>query len=208
MSEPDSVPRARAVRATCSPKFQASVQTSRSSGEVPSHQTTGRYERARHRRTARSPIPSKVLYILLLLCFVCGSAAAGVYDQRRATRKGELLVDRSDPPEPRMRVLPRAASDGDATSSARQTITFSVASSATTLTIPSTTAQTATSAAATASSSALPQPFDTSLGSNFTNSNCPTFFDRFLGNSTFQSCLPFSLLLEVDAPMKFKTYQS
>ncbi|MCJ1316640.1 hypothetical protein MMC15_001961 [Xylographa vitiligo] len=42
----------------------------------------------------------------------------------------------------------------------------------------------------------LPRPFDTSLGSNFTSSSCPAFFDSFLNNATFGSCLPFSLLLQ------------
>ncbi|MCJ1283709.1 hypothetical protein MMC26_003040 [Xylographa opegraphella] len=43
----------------------------------------------------------------------------------------------------------------------------------------------------------LPKPFDSSLGSNFTSSSCPAFFDSFLKNATFTSCLPFSLLLQV-----------
>lgn len=42
----------------------------------------------------------------------------------------------------------------------------------------------------------LPSPFDTSLGNNFTDSSCPTFFTTFLKNATFQSCLPMSLLLQ------------
>lgn len=44
--------------------------------------------------------------------------------------------------------------------------------------------------------SGLPEPFDTSLGSNFTNPNCPNYFTKFLNNATFQSCLPISLLLQ------------
>ncbi|ETN36893.1 uncharacterized protein HMPREF1541_07880 [Cyphellophora europaea CBS 101466] len=43
---------------------------------------------------------------------------------------------------------------------------------------------------------ALPAPFDTSLGSNFTASTCPTFFNSFLTNSTFSQCTPLSLLLQ------------
>lgn len=42
----------------------------------------------------------------------------------------------------------------------------------------------------------LPSPFDTSLGSNFTDSTCPTYFSTFLSDSTFLSCLPMSLLLQ------------
>lgn len=42
----------------------------------------------------------------------------------------------------------------------------------------------------------LPVPFDTSLGSNFTDSACPDYFTKFLADPTFQSCLPMSLLLQ------------
>ncbi|KAF2087712.1 hypothetical protein K490DRAFT_56800 [Saccharata proteae CBS 121410] len=48
-------------------------------------------------------------------------------------------------------------------------------------------------------STSLPQPFDTSLGSNFTSPGCPTFFNDFLANSTFQSCVPLSLLLQTSS---------
>lgn len=44
--------------------------------------------------------------------------------------------------------------------------------------------------------SGLPVPFDTSLGSNFTNTACPAYFQKFLADSTFQACLPVSLLLQ------------
>ena len=55
---------------------------------------------------------------------------------------------------------------------------------------------TSTSGSASNSVSVLPRPFDTSLGSNFTDTTCPTFFQRFLNDVTFQSCLPVSLLLQ------------
>jgi len=42
----------------------------------------------------------------------------------------------------------------------------------------------------------LPEPFDTSLGSNFSSNSCPNYFTKFLSNDTFQSCLPVSLLLQ------------
>lgn len=42
----------------------------------------------------------------------------------------------------------------------------------------------------------LPLPFDTSLGSNFTETTCPDYFSKFLTDSTFLSCLPVSLLLQ------------
>ncbi|KAG5302946.1 hypothetical protein I7I50_02578 [Histoplasma capsulatum G186AR] len=42
----------------------------------------------------------------------------------------------------------------------------------------------------------FPSPFDSNLGSNFTGPACEGFFHSFLGNSTFQNCLPLSLLIE------------
>ncbi|GAA5944551.1 hypothetical protein JCM1841_001032 [Sporobolomyces salmonicolor] len=41
----------------------------------------------------------------------------------------------------------------------------------------------------------LPQAFDTTLGTNFTSTACPSFFETFLADPTFISCAPFSLLL-------------
>lgn len=48
----------------------------------------------------------------------------------------------------------------------------------------------------TSSTAGLPSPFDTSIGNNFTQTSCTTFFTSFLNNGTFQSCLPISLLLQ------------
>lgn len=42
----------------------------------------------------------------------------------------------------------------------------------------------------------LPVPFDTSIGSNFTDPACPQYFSKFLADPTFLSCLPMSLLLQ------------
>jgi len=44
-------------------------------------------------------------------------------------------------------------------------------------------------------SGSQPQPFDTNVGNNFTQPSCQTFFNDFLSNQQFQSCIPFSLLL-------------
>ncbi|KAL8972067.1 MAG: hypothetical protein Q9183_000739 [Haloplaca sp. 2 TL-2023] len=46
------------------------------------------------------------------------------------------------------------------------------------------------------STSTLPRPFDTGLGNNYTQPNCPVFINSFIRNETFTSCLPFSLLLQ------------
>jgi hypothetical protein len=53
--------------------------------------------------------------------------------------------------------------------------------------------------------SGLPQPFDTSLGNNFTAPGCPTFFKTFLGDKDFQTCYPFSLLLQVRSTLILPT---
>lgn len=45
----------------------------------------------------------------------------------------------------------------------------------------------------------LPQPFDTSIGSNFTAASCPAFINSFLDNSTFTGCVPLSLLLQTSS---------
>ncbi|KAL8940837.1 MAG: hypothetical protein Q9211_002088 [Gyalolechia sp. 1 TL-2023] len=42
----------------------------------------------------------------------------------------------------------------------------------------------------------LPRPFDSGLGNNYTQPNCPIFINNILRNDTFISCYPFSLLLQ------------
>lgn len=74
------------------------------------------------------------------------------------------------------------------TSNTSTTSTTKVASSSTT---------SGSAASSTGSASPLPNPFDTSLGNNFTSQGCPDFITSFLNNATFKACLPFSLLLEV-----------
>lgn len=46
-----------------------------------------------------------------------------------------------------------------------------------------------------ASAASLPTPFD-SLGTNFTQKACRTFFSSFLSNATFKSCYPLSMLFQ------------
>ncbi|GAA5857468.1 hypothetical protein JCM8547_009288 [Rhodosporidiobolus lusitaniae] len=67
----------------------------------------------------------------------------------------------------------------------------------------STTAGTATSTSSSAVSTStavpegyqLPEAFDSTLGTNFTTTSCPSFFATFLADPTFTACAPFSLLL-------------
>lgn len=51
----------------------------------------------------------------------------------------------------------------------------------------------------------LPQPFDTTLGNNFTSTACPAYFTKFLADPVFQACYPFSLLLQVSILLRFES---
>lgn len=92
------------------------------------------------------------------------------------------------------------------TAASSVTASTTVVHSSVTASPSATNTQDSTSTASSSSSSAassvavvattLPTPFDTSLGSNFTQSSCPAFFRSFLSNSTFTSCHPVSLLLQ------------
>ncbi|KAF2155977.1 hypothetical protein K461DRAFT_275039 [Myriangium duriaei CBS 260.36] len=48
-------------------------------------------------------------------------------------------------------------------------------------------------------STSTPQPFDTSLGNNFTSQGCLPFFQSFLNDATFIACSPMSLLLQTSS---------
>ncbi len=193
----------------------------------PSHRTRPRPGRRRPSRKLacrRSTIPipitivHSILVFLSLLCTTTAFAAgSGWGEAERSTlaqmaRRGEILVDRRPAPAARVDLHPRQAGDPSGSSglvSSTSTASFSVSTLAAT-TLSSTTGTPASSATTAPSStespmsvspstpySPLPSPFDTSLGNNFTNPSCPTFFQSFLSNSTFKSCLPFSLLLQV-----------
>ncbi len=54
------------------------------------------------------------------------------------------------------------------------------------------------SAAPSDTNSPLPKPLDGGIGTNFTQPSCPTFLNTMINNETFTSCLPFSLLLQVN----------
>lgn len=153
---------------------------------------------------------SRPLWLLLIL-FLTLFHQTTALDQRRAARRGEILIDPR--PTPRHRRLSRRqdASFTGASLSTRPASTSVAFVGTTTLASPSP-SSTSLSVSLVASSiatdtstsipSALPQPFDASLGNNFTSSSCPTFFDRFLDDPSFQSCLPLSLLLQV-RPLPF-----
>ncbi len=145
--------------------------------------------------------------VLFALSVFCSPArGAKTYgDRQRSTidrlvQRGELLVDRNPPPiPPRLRLERRqddeemASTTGLPSSLLPSTTTAGLGSATdTALTMP-----TIVTTAPSSSASNLPQPFDTSLGNNFTSPSCPDFIRSFRDNSTFLSCLPLSLLLQV-----------
>lgn len=140
---------------------------------------------------------SLLLFALVTLSLFCGSAAAqeglethgdlqrsALVDEELLWIGEDLLVDLSEAPvPPRMHL--EARSDGNSPSSP----TASSQAAATSLN---------TDPSAASSATAIPQPFDSALGNNFTTS-CQSFFQRFLSNATFNACHPFSLLLQTSS---------
>ncbi|KAI1622631.1 hypothetical protein EDD37DRAFT_611045 [Exophiala viscosa] len=138
------------------------------------------------------------------------------YFQELAVR-GEIHIDMTEPPLIRDihiqrrqdSVVPTSVSEATSTSDSSAASTSSTTSSSssaaatslaiatdTSTTVSPTAVSTSISPSVTVVTTPLPSPFDTSIGSNFTVSSCPTFFSTFLSNSTFQSCVPVSLLLQ------------
>ncbi|KIW92307.1 uncharacterized protein Z519_07291 [Cladophialophora bantiana CBS 173.52] len=131
--------------------------------------------------------------------------------------RGEIHIDHREPP-PRRNVYlerrqvgdtvvpttvtgPTSTSTSSSSPSSEPTITSSaesVSAISTETKAPLSTpgVSTLTAPSVTVVTTPLPTPFDTSLGSNFSSSSCPQFFSDFLNNSTFQSCVPVSLLLQ------------
>ena len=138
----------------------------------------------------------KLIYSLLCgLLLFCQSAQASLHGSSIFDR--ELVYDRRPVPKPRMGLHAR---QDDSSSSPAATATTST-SGLSSIDAPSSTSSISESQIQTASSvpTSLPQPFDSSIGNNFTEPSCPQFFNDFLSNDTFQECLPFSLLLQVSS---------
>lgn len=140
-----------------------------------------------HYRLAHGRTFTYAWSLLLLCCLLLlpnGVTAGRIYGASEVLPR-ELLFDRSEPPALRMPLLARQE---DSKASPSTTIKPKTKTSAAGGSI-----QTATQTGAVA----LPRPFDSSIGTNFTTSTCPDFFNNFLSNQTFNDCLPFSLLLQV-----------
>ena len=148
---------------------------------------------------------------------------AGIYESRfyqELALRGEIYVDRRQPPSRQGLNLERrqigdtvvpttvaststSTSPTSTSSSHHSTITSANTLAANSEISTETEKQSATLGVSTSTAptvtvitTPLPTPFDTSLGSNFTSSSCPSFFSTFLANGTFQSCVPVSLLLQ------------
>lgn len=178
----------------------------------------------RRRRPTTEPLTVLLILLstILLLAPLCTPAAAIEIPAQfrrgpqfaRLARRGEILVDR--PPSAPVPIQRRQGGDlfdtatststkSSSSSSSRAVSTYSTTATPlpSTVTAPSSNSGSSTATVITAPESTnvpLPRPFDTSLGSNFTSADCPNFFSSFLGNSTFTSCLPLSLLLQVSLP--------
>lgn len=74
-----------------------------------------------------------------------------------------------------------------------ESVTTAASSNSTGVTV---TASSSTSSSAASTSFVYPSAFDTSLGNNFTNASCSSFFNDFLANESFSNCLPMSFFLE------------
>jgi len=177
-----------------------------------------------HRHQPSLQISQLFLVLILFTCCISGSSANSFFiDEQmvesprvealestfaRLARSGTILVDQSPPPVPvgewNQNAVPDAAEDlrRRAESSSSSTASSRSSSSATTTlkTSTSATASASTTAsiavASSTSTSDLPMPFDLGFSGNIT-SNCQSFMNSMLSNTTFKTCLPFSLLLQV-----------
>jgi hypothetical protein len=129
-----------------------------------------------------------IFALLCALLFFCQTVQANVHGSSIFDR--ELVYDRRPAPKPRMGIYARQ--DDSSSSSATTT-----SESYRILAPPSTSSVSSSIQTATSLSTSLPRPFDSSIGNNFTQPSCPQFFNSFLSNTTFQECLPFSMLLQV-----------
>ncbi|KAF2399521.1 hypothetical protein EJ06DRAFT_522411 [Trichodelitschia bisporula] len=147
---------------------------------------------------------------LLSLALLCSTASAQVHHQhpslQKLARKSELLYDHSKPPVPLLRraLIERQEEEIVAATTEAAAATSEIPTPSFTLVSSTDVAAAATATAdAGIKSSSLPQPFDTSLGSNFTSTGCPTFFQKMLSDNQFQKCYPLSLLLQQQTSHNF-----
>lgn len=192
----------------------------RSQAATVSHQrfTPGNNNTRRLRHSSRTSY--HILFSILLICFLplC-SASLLIEDQLvepppptvehehveeeslgsafdRLAKSGIILVDQSPPPTPLDWTLATLAEDlrrrqvGDVPAATSSKHISSITPT------PTSSSGGIATATLTQSMSPLPSPFDGGFSSNIT-ATCSAFMNNMLGNSSFQQCLPFSLLLQV-----------
>jgi len=152
---------------------------------------------ARELERASSPAKATRLAILKARATVVDEATAASSTTRTTkTSKSDTLIVSS---------TSHNALDQAATAAATVTVSASATSS-------STSSSTSTKSAAGAvtavpSGYSVPGAFDSTLGTNFTSTACPSFFQTFLADPDFIACAPFSLLLATSSAF-FKAQQS
>lgn len=171
-------------------------------------------------RTLSTRVSLLTLLFVVVLFFKGAAAQERVHPALQKAARKELLFDRSPAPDsPHRRALigRAAASSTAAVTSVSATATLVETTSSETASgtaAVSSAVASASSAAATSTGiatapgsgkSTLPQPFDTSLGNNFTSTACPSYFTKFLADATFQTCYPFSLLIQVSILWRFES---
>lgn len=157
------------------------------------------WKRSSHSSERSGFVRSLTLSIFCCLLFLCQvTTAAHVYGEAEVIPRQLLFDRRPPPPLPRMGLEKRR--DHSSSVLPSTTTTTTAATHSNTDQRDDSLSGTSTSSGlqmATDTSTALPKPFDTNLGNNFTTTSCPKFFTSFLSNQTFIDCLPFSLLLQV-----------
>lgn len=154
-----------------------------------------------------------LLCAILILSAGGAAAAAGTTVQPRqygpsarklgATQEEEILLDHSPQPmipygniEKRQDLFNSLQTTSGGSSTRRLSFDATATAIPSSSSTPSS-SPTASTPTPVATTTTLPKPFDGGFGTNYTQSSCPTFLKAFSTNTTFISCLPFSLLLQV-----------
>lgn len=199
---------------------QCLIDVSRSSRPLSSIHTSSHHGSTPTRRHEHSSwlchcsIPTRHLFLVIILtCFLSFSSASIYIEEEmverspedvtellgstfaRLARSGTILVDQRPPPEPKSWELD-TADDLRRRNTENTSSSNSITKGSSTSTLAPTTTSSGLVVATTESASALPTPFDTGFNNNITT-NCQSFMTSMLANTTFKSCLPFSLLLQV-----------
>ncbi len=122
------------------------------------------------------------------------------------------VATESDPSTSASTTTKKSKGDAKGTTSTSHKVLNQVVTSIATATTPSAATSSATSSSSSSASAVpsnykIPRAFDSTLGTNFTSTACPSFFATFLADPDFIACAPFSLLLATSSAF-FKAQQS